>query len=165
MEVNFLIQNPWPGIFQFDIFLVLFWVNRCVFLPLVLLRVLLTLFPYCISFQLFCYVLLIAIFCYEIVLLPLHLVVGMSSFHLLLLAGRIFVVDSECPLLSVLFYCLDIFLIFVLLAVLSGLFPWVVLLFYFLELYCYFISLGCIVISTCVTFSFFSQLLSLLSFK
>ena len=34
----------WTGVFQFGIFLVLFWVNWWVFLPSVLLRVLLTLF-------------------------------------------------------------------------------------------------------------------------
>ena len=43
MEVNFLNKNPsWPRVFQFGIFFVLFWVNRCVFPPSVLLRVLLT---------------------------------------------------------------------------------------------------------------------------
>ena len=37
----------------------------------------------------FCYVLLVVIFCSQIVLLPLNPIVGMSSCHLFLLAGRI----------------------------------------------------------------------------
>ena len=64
----------------------------------------LTLFPCCLSIQLFCYIYLVAIFCSQIVLFPCHPAVGMSSCNLPLLAGRIFFIILECPVLSILFY-------------------------------------------------------------
>ena len=106
-------------------FLMLFWVNRCVFSPSVLLRVFLTLFPCCLSIRLFCYVLLVAIFCSKIVLL---LVVGMFSCHLPLLSGRIFFVVLERRFVLILLPYL--FLIFLLSPLLFGLFPRILLSFF-----------------------------------
>ena len=50
--------------------------SRGVFLPSVLLRVLLTLFPCCLSIRLFCYAPFVPIFCSKIVLFPYNPVVG-----------------------------------------------------------------------------------------
>ena len=117
MEVNFLNQNlsmpSWPGVFQFEIFLVLFWVNWCVFPLSDLLQVLLILLPCCLSIQLFCYVFLVAIFWSKIVWFLLHLVVGMFLRPLPTLVGWI---SFRCFGMSC-FVCiflpfLDIFLIF-----------------------------------------------------
>ena len=114
----------------------LLWVNRGVFSPTVFLQVLLTLFPCYLSIWLFCYVLLILISCSKIVLFPCHLVVGMSSCILSLLACRILL---HCFGISCFVYivlrCLNIFLIFLLSPVPSGLFPPVVLLVLLVLLY------------------------------
>ena len=120
-------------------FLVLFWVNLSVFPLSVLLRVLLTLLPCCLSIRLYCYGLLVAISYSKITQLLLHPVVGMFSRHLPQLVGRIFFrcFGMSCFVCIVLPF-LDIFLIFHLSPVLSGLFPLVV-------------------ISSCVVFSFLSQ--------
>ena len=59
------------------------------------------LFPRSLSIWLFCYVRFVPIFYSKIVLCPCHLVVGMSSHILSLLAGRIFDFVLECPVLSV----------------------------------------------------------------
>ena len=84
MEVNFLKSESMYAIitWRFPIwyfFLVLLWVNRCVFSPSVLLRVLLSL-----SIRLFCYVLFVPIFCSKIVLFPCHPVVGAFNLFLLI---------------------------------------------------------------------------------
>ena len=143
--VNFLNQNPnipsWPGVFQLDIFLVLFWVNRCVFLLSDVLRVLLTLLPCCLSIRLFCYVLLVAIFYSKIVRFFLHLVVRMFSYHLSQLESRI---SFHCFGISC-FVCIalpfvDIFLIFISFA--SNF---------------WFISSSCIVIFSCAAIFFLFQ--------
>ena len=85
-------------------------------------------FPILLIHSAFFYVLLVAIFCSKIILIPLHLVVGMSSCDLPLLADRIF---FRCFGMSRFVYivlpCLDIFLVFLLSPVLSGLFPRVLL--------------------------------------
>ena len=112
------------------IFLVLIWVNRCVFLRSDLLRVLVIHLSYCLSIGLFCYVHLVALFLSKIVRFLLHSVVGMFSFHLPQL-GRIF---FRCFRMSC-FVCIvlpfvDIFLIFLLSSGLFGLFHQVVLLFF-----------------------------------
>ena len=66
MVVNFLNQNPcipsWPGVFQFDIFLVSFWVNRRVFPLSGIFRALLILLSNSLSIRLFRCVFLVAIF-------------------------------------------------------------------------------------------------------
>ena len=118
-----------PEVFQIGFLLVLLWVNRCVFSPSVLLRVLLTLFQCCLSIRPFCYVLLVVIFCSKIVLLSLQLVFGIFLSHPPpVQVGRIF---SCCFGISC-FVCivlprLDIFLISLLSPGLFGLFPRVVL--------------------------------------
>ena len=71
-------------------FLVLLWVNQGVFFPSALLPVLLTLFSCCLSIRLICYVLFVPIFCSKLVLFSSHPVVGMFSYILPQLAGRIF---------------------------------------------------------------------------
>ena len=75
---------------------------RCIF-ALALLRVLVTLFPCWLSIRLFCNVLFVFIF----VLFSYNPVVGISSCILPLLAGRIFFVGFECPVLGVLFYLVN----------------------------------------------------------
>ena len=70
-----------PTVFQFGIFLVLFWVNKGVLLLSGLLPALAAFLSYCLSIQLFHYDLYVPIFCSKIVVLPLHSVVVMSSHH------------------------------------------------------------------------------------
>ena len=92
-------------------------------------------------FFFFGHLLLVAIFYSEIVQHLFHLVVGMFSYHLPQLVGRIFFrcFGMSC-FVCILLPFLDVFLIFLLLPVLSGLFPRAVLSF-----------------SPCVAFSFLSQ--------
>ena len=109
-------------------FFVLFWVNWCVFLLSVLLWVL-TPFSMLPIHSVFCYVLLIVIFYSKIVQLLLHPVVGKFSCHLPQFVGRnFFCFGMSCFLWIVLLFVI-IFFIFLLLPVVSGLFPQVVLLF------------------------------------
>ena len=93
MEVKFLNQNPCMpsglGVFQFGIF---FNVVLSVLMSIFAFGPSSSLsnsFPCCLSIRPFCYVLLVAIFCSKIVLLSSHLVVGMFSCYLPLLADRI----------------------------------------------------------------------------
>ena len=130
--MNLLNKNPCLqleiGVFQFGIFLVLFWVNQYVSSPSVILRVLLTLFRCCLINWIFCFVLFVAIFCSRIVLFSCHPVIGMSSCNLPLTCCLNFfrcfgMSNFVCIVLS----CLDIFLAFLLSPVTSGLFRQVVL--------------------------------------
>ena len=111
-----------PGVFQLSIFWVLLWVNWCVFPPCDLLRVFATLFPCCLSIRLFCYDLSVPIFCSKIILLPSHLVVGISSPILPLLARIIFFhrFGISC-FICIVWSCLGIFLGFLLSPVSSDL--------------------------------------------
>ena len=106
MEGNFLNQYlcmpSSSGVFHWDTFLGLLWVNRCVFSPSILLWVLLTLFSCCLSIRLFCYVLFITMFCSKIVLL-----VCVAAFIPYFLIESFFV-GLECLVLSVLFYTVSI---------------------------------------------------------
>ena len=94
MEVNFTNQNPFipscPGVYQFDIFLVSFWVIRCVFSIWVLLRVLLVLLSYHLSIQPFRYAFSVAIFSSQIVRFLWRQVVGMFLCHALPIVDKIF---------------------------------------------------------------------------
>ena len=110
-------------------FLVSFSVNLCVF-PLSVLR-LLTFSACCLSIHHFCYVHLVTIVYSKIVQLLLHRVVSIFLCHLLQLVGRIFFrcFGMICFVCIVLPF-VDIFLIFLLFPVLSGLFLRVVLLFF-----------------------------------
>ena len=110
-------------------YLVLFWVllriNRRVFLPQLFLRVLIVLFQCCSFIRLFCYDLRYftpKLFCF---LLVWFLV--MSSCILPLHAGRIF---FHCFGMSwfvyIVWFCLGIFLVFLLSPVPFNLFPWIV---------------------------------------
>ena len=109
------------------LFLVSFWVVRCVFPLSGLLRVLLVLSSYYLSIQLFHYAFLVAIFPSKNVLSLWRPVVGMILFHALPVVGRIF---FRCFGMSC-FVCIvfDISLTSLLLPELSRLFPQVVLLF------------------------------------
>ena len=72
----------WTGVLNLVLFWVLLWMNRGVFLPLVLV----TLFLCCLFIRLFCYVFFVPKFFSKIVLFPCHPVVGMSSCILPLLS-------------------------------------------------------------------------------
>ena len=138
MEMNFLNQNPcilsWSNIFQFDIYFSVIWrKSMCIatfgpssnpsnsfFISLIHWNLLLCFLS--------CYILV------QIVRFLMHSFVGMFSYNLLLVVDRIF---FRCFGMSCLFvfFCIvlrfvDIFLIFLLLLVFSGLFPQVVLLFF-----------------------------------
>ena len=152
MEVNFSNQKPcipsWPGVYQFDICLVLIWVNRCVFMLSGLLRALLIHLSYCLSIWPFRCAFLVAIFQSKIVRFHLHPVVCVFSCHLLPVVDRIFFrcFGISCFVCNVLPF-VDISFIFLLSPVLSGLFPEVVLLFFLL-----------------LSFPFYSYILQRLSF-
>ena len=108
MEVSFLNQNPCipscPGVFQFDIFLVTFWVVRCVFPLRGLPRVLLVLSSYRLFIQLFRYAFSVAIFSSKIVRFLWCLVfVSFCVIPSQLLIESSFVI-LECPIMFVLFY-------------------------------------------------------------
>ena len=103
----------------------LFWVNQHVFLLLGLLQALLILLSCCLSIHPSCSAFLVAIS--KIVWFLLHLVVGMFVCHLLPVVVKIFFCCFGMPVCTVLPF-VDIFLIFLLSLVLSGLFPQVVLL-------------------------------------
>ena len=76
------------------------------------LWVLLNLFLCCLSIRIFCYDLFVPIFCSKVVLSPCHLVIGIFSLILLLLADRIFFhFFFDFLVLSVLSF-LDTFLVF-----------------------------------------------------
>ena len=156
IAVNYLNQNPcmplWPGVFQFSIFLVLFWVNRCVFSSSVLLWVLSTLFPYCLSIWLFykfswLSLLALKLFCFLCIrlLIILHSktkrrfffkkVEGISHYFL----EEFFLFILECPDFTVLFYPVTIYFNRHSFASTT-----------------WFISSSWIVIFTCVAFSFLS---------
>ena len=135
MKVNSLNQNPcipsWPGVFQFDIFFVSFWVVRCLFPLSGFLRVLLVLSSYCLSIQPFRYAFLVTIFSSKIVRFLWRPVVGMFLCHALPIVDRFF---FRCFGMSS-FVCIvlpfvDISLISLLSPELSGLFPQVLLLFF-----------------------------------
>ena len=107
-----------------------FWVllsmNRWILSRSVLLQVFLDLLC-CLSIRLISYVLSVAIFCSKIVLFLCHLVVGMSSCILPQLVGRIFFIVLGCLIFCIGFPYFDIFFVFLLFLIFSGLFPWVVL--------------------------------------
>ena len=142
----------WLGVFQFGIFLALFWVNRSVFLLSNLPRVRVTLWPCCFSFRLFCYDLFVPIFASKIVLVPCHLIIGKSLCILSLTFQFNFFLRSfrtscfECIVWS----SVDI----IFLPSFASIF--------------WFISSSCIVCFNCVAFFFFSHIpvffFSLLSF-
>ena len=113
MEVNVLNQNPcmssWPEVFRLGISFLSIALSElmCIFAfgpssspsnssSMWLIH---SAFLLC---SLGCHILL------KIVSFPCHPVVGMSSYNLPLLAGRIFFVVLECPVLSVLFYPISI---------------------------------------------------------
>ena len=105
----------------------LLWANWGVLLPSVLLRVLLTLFPYCLIIRLFRYGPFVAIFFSKIVLFPCHPVVVMSLCILPQLASRIsFRCFRMSCLVCIIIFSLSIFLVYLLSPVPSGLFPRVV---------------------------------------
>ena len=110
-----------------------FWVVRCVFPFLGLLRVLLLLSSYYLSIQLFRYALLVAIFSSKNVRSLWRLVVGMFLCHVLPIIDRIFFrcFGMSCFVCVVLLF-VDISLISLLSPELSGLFPQVLLLFFLL---------------------------------
>ena len=140
MEVNFLNQKPcipsWPGVFQFDIiFRVVLSKSVCIstfgpssspFNSLVILFIHSTL-PLCF---------LVAMFFSKIVRFLLHPVVGMFSCNLLPGVDRIL---FRCFGMSCFVYIVlpfvNIYSIFLLLPVRSGLFPQVVLLFFLVLLF------------------------------
>ena len=135
MEGNVLNQKPcipsWPGVFQFYIFSVSFWVNRFLFPLSSLFRVVPLLLSYCLSIKPFRYVFLVAIFLSKIVRFLLHPIVSMFSCHPLPVVDRIFFCcfGMSC-FVSIVLTFVDISLIFHLSPVLSNLFPQVVLLFF-----------------------------------
>ena len=87
------------------LFLLLVWLNFCLRSFFVSFK---HIFPVSNPFGL-CYIIIVPIFCSKIVLFSCHPVVGMSLCILSLLAGRIFFVLLECPVLSVLFYLVSKF--------------------------------------------------------
>ena len=112
MDVNFLNQNPcipsWPGVFQFDIFFIVF-LSSSMFISLSgLLRILLALSSYYLSIQLFRYAFFVAIFLSKNVRFLWRPVIGMFLCHALPVVGRSFFLCFECPVLFVLFYPLSI---------------------------------------------------------
>ena len=100
----------------------LFWLNLWVFSISVLLQVLLPLLPCCLSFRLFCYALLVGIFYSKMLSIPC--IILLVCLH-------------TCFVCIILLF-LDIFLIFLLSPVGSGLFPRDILLF-FLILFFFFV--------------------------
>ena len=95
-----------------------------------------SLLPCCLSIRLFCYVLLVAIFYSDIVWFLLHPVVRMFWCNLPQLVDRIsFRCFGVSRFVCFILPSLDIFLIFLLSPVLSGLFPQVVLLFFLVLLF------------------------------
>ena len=144
MEVIFLktsidVCHYSQAFFNLVLFWVLLWVSWSIFSLLVLLRVLLTHFPCCLSIRLVFYVYFVPMLSRKIVLFPCHPVVGMSSWILPLLASRIFFVVLECPVLSVLFFPVSI-------SFYSPFFHQYLLV-YFLELYCFcFFYLCCLLL-------------------
>ena len=136
-------QNPcipsYPGVFQFDIFSVVFSKSMCISAlgPSLSSS---NSFVILLTHSSFLSCFLVAIFYTKIVRFLLHPVVGIFSCHLLPLVGKI---SCSCFGMSC-FVCivspfLDIFLLFLFSPVLSGLFPQVVLPFF-----------------SCVAFSFLS---------
>ena len=103
-------MSSWPGVFQFANFLVFLRVNRGVFLPSVLLRILLSLYPCCLSIWFFCYVPFLPIFLLKNCLFPCHLVIILSSGIPILLAGRIFSLFWNVLFFCIVLSCPGIFL-------------------------------------------------------
>ena len=131
MEVNFLNQKPcipsFPGVFQFNTFLVSFWVNRYVFPLSSLLRALLILLSYCLSIRPFRNVFRLPYFSpksFDFLCIRLLVCFRVISSQLLV---EFSFVALEFPVLSVFFYPLSISLIFLSSTVFSGLFLLVVL--------------------------------------
>ena len=139
MGVNFLNQKPcipsWPGVFQFYIFFsIVLSKSICISVlgpssnPSSSLVILFIHSAFSLCF-------IVAIFSSKTVWFLLHPVVGMFSCHSLPIVDRIFFrcFGKTCFVWIVLPF-VDISLIFLLSPALSGLFPWVVLLFFLLLL-------------------------------
>ena len=131
----------WYGDFQFSSFVGLFLNESMNIFALGFPRVLVTLFPCCLSIWLFLYVLYVPIFCSKIVLLPLHPVVGIFSWILPLFAEN-FCCFEMTRLFCIVCTCLDIFFVSLLSSVPSDLSPRVlsfilivVFLFFFIPIY------------------------------
>ena len=126
MEVFFLNQKPWipswPGVFHFDISLMLFWVNLYLFPLSDLLQALRILSPCCLSIRPFRCVFWLPYFCPKSFSVFLHLIVGTFLCHFLPVVDRIF---FRCFVMSC-FVC--IILPFVDISLITRLLP--VLLFY-----------------------------------